>query len=161
MSTSRPGPGTVTTIGVISLVLGLLTVLACLISFFPMAELYGPAMRQGSFVPAPSPQPPPPIPPPPPRVPLPAPSIATYDGDFKGPAGLGRVDAYVVATAWEAALDLPPDRRTMLRRFLRDFGARVFPPAAGPVTDASARAALVEGGQLPAGPNGLGTRGTH
>src|SRR3954467_7598902 len=59
-------------------------------------------------------------------VPRDAGDVIPYDGDAKGPAGLGRADRYVAGTVIDELLRLPVDRRLTLRWFLGEQGARVF-----------------------------------
>jgi hypothetical protein len=88
--------------------------------------------------------------------------LAPYDGELKGPEGLTRAEAYESVAAVNSRVPLTPDRAAMLRRFRVEFGAKVFPaPSGARMSYDSARALITDAGQLPAGPDGLRTRGTH
>jgi hypothetical protein len=86
-------------------------------------------------------------------------AIAPYDGDRKGAAGLGRDARFAVVSAVHAAAPLSGDRQVMLDNLLGEWGARLFPGT--PATSDAARQAILEVGQLPAGPDGLRTAGSH
>ena len=113
-------PGGLTAMGVASIIIGALSVLASVCSFFPVAQMHGPVLTQASPAPAATP-------------PAPPPQVGRTDGT-EGADGLGRADAYTVAAAWDGLHRLSPDRRTMLRRWLREFGRQLFPATAGAVT---------------------------
>ncbi len=93
--------------------------------------------------------------------PLLAPGLVPYPGDLHGPAGFARAGRTAALALVEEKIGarLSDDRRVMVRRFLGEFGQMAFPGAAA---DGSAGlAGITEAGQLPAGPDGLRTLGTH
>jgi hypothetical protein len=83
----------------------------------------------------------------------PAPSVLPpYAGDLFARNGLARADRQVILNA-AADPSLTPDRRALLDRLLGEFGRIAFP-------NAPTNLGITSVGHLPAGPDGLGNRGT-
>lgn len=140
-------PGLVLAIGVLSICIGLLSALVDGVSLSRLPRLYA-AAKPKWLLPAPKPPAPP--------------QFAPYAGDLAVPAGLGRADREaVVAFAKQKLPNFSPDRQVMLRRLMGEFGRVALPPLRSPATSADVAAAVREAGQLPSGPDGLHTLGTH
>jgi hypothetical protein len=140
----RKRPTRLLVIGIMSLILGAITVLA---NGYLMATLCRGYARSI----------PPPAPPPLPAIP--AANVIPHAGDFVRASGLREDDRKPVLQAVATRIKLPPDRAILLERFLADIGRDAF---GDPLLSARELARdITSVGQEAKGPDGAGELGTH
>lgn len=139
----RARPAALVVVGIVSVIVGLAMVglgLGGVWTAFHYWKLARPAMAT--------------VPPPP------ATRLTPYDGDPVGTRGFKRARRDVAAATVRARFGetMGPDREAMFRRLLGEYGQDIFPSRS--TTEAALRGAVIESGQLPAGPDGFGRAGT-
>lgn len=120
-------PALVQGIGIASICVGSIGVLASLVSLVFAARV---------FVLSTPPKPPPAVAPLPPPV-LPKVSVAPYGDDYYGPAGLGRAERRAALKALNMSCAMEPLEDQAADRLLSDFGSLVFPHDKRLTTDAA------------------------
>lgn len=147
-------PGRLVTIGILSLIFGLLTIGINGAAYWGLHWAHDrlnrmTALRAGSTWSAAAAAP----------APISPAKVTAHLGDFVRPRGLRQQERQTVTAAVAAKIALPPDRAILLERFLRDVGRDAFGESAG---SASAVATTIKDAcQLPTGRDGAGAFGTH
>src|SRR4051794_19949975 len=144
IETNLKRPARLLVIGIISLLIGLLTVLGNGILTVVLCRGYANSI---------------PPPPPPPLPPIPAANVMPHGGDYARETGLKADDRKVVLEAVASKLTLPPDRAIMLERFLADIGHDAFGDP--PFSSKELASRITEAGQEAKGRDGAGALGTH